>query len=56
MNKFKQLFKDHKREVKKLGITFNAPCSDEDLVDLELKLSYPLPPDLIEFYTFCNHC
>jgi len=54
MNKFKQLFKDHKRKVKKLGITFNAPCSDEDLADLESKLSYPLPPDLIEFYTFCN--
>lgn len=54
MNKFKKLFKDHKREVKKLGIAFNAPCSDEDLADLESKLSFPLPPDLIEFYTFCN--
>jgi hypothetical protein len=54
MNKVKQFFKDYKLEVKKLGITFNAPCSDEDLADLELKLSYPLPPDLIEFYTFCN--
>jgi len=54
MNKFKQLFADYKHEVKKLGITLNDPCSDEDLADLESKLSYPLPPDLIEFYTFCN--
>ncbi|MDQ0637473.1 hypothetical protein QF042_001038 [Pedobacter sp. W3I1] len=54
MNKFKQLFKDHKREVKKLGITLNDPCSDEDLADLESKLSFPLPLDLIDFYKFCN--
>lgn len=54
MNKFKQLFEDHKQAVKKLGITFNASHTDEDLADLESKLSFPLPPDLIEFYTFCN--
>jgi hypothetical protein len=54
MNKFKQLFKNKKDAVKKLGITFNDPCNDKDLTDLEQKLSYPLPPDLIEFYTFCN--
>ena len=54
MNKFKQLFKDHKQSVKKLGITLNAPCKDEDLADLESELSCPLPPDLIDFYTFCN--
>nr|WP_276903582.1 SMI1/KNR4 family protein [Pedobacter kyonggii] len=54
MNKFKQLFESKKDEVNELDITFNAPCSDEDLADLESKLSFPLPPDLIEFYTFCN--
>ncbi|WP_426326217.1 SMI1/KNR4 family protein [Pedobacter sp. R-06] len=54
MNKYKQLFESKKDEVNELGITFNAPCSGEDLTELELKLSYPLPPDLIEFYTFCN--
>ncbi|TCD22007.1 SMI1/KNR4 family protein [Pedobacter psychrodurus] len=54
MNKVKQLFKDHQLAVKQLSITFNAPCSPEDLADLEQKLNHPLPPDLIEFYTFCN--
>lgn len=54
MNKFKQLFKDYKHSVKKLGITLNDPCSDEDITDLESKLSFPLPPDLIDFYTICN--
>lgn len=54
MNKFKQLFKDHKQSVKNLGITLNAPCKDKDLADLESKLNCTLPPDLIDFYTFCN--
>ena len=54
MNKFKQLFETRKAVVKELGITFNDPCTDKDLADLEQKLSYPLPPDLIEFYKFCN--
>ncbi|MBT2564427.1 SMI1/KNR4 family protein [Pedobacter sp. ISL-68] len=54
MQTFKQLFANKKDIIKKLGITFNAPCSDEDLAGLELKLSCPLPPDLIDFYKFCN--
>jgi len=54
MNKFKQLFESKKDVVNELGITFNDPCSDEDLAELEAKLNHSLPPDLIEFYTFCN--
>lgn len=54
MNRFKQLFADHKYAAKQLGITLNDHCSDEDLANLQSKLSFPLPPDLIEFYTFCN--
>jgi len=54
MNKFKQLFESKKDEVNELGITFNPPCSDEDLADLESKLNFLLPPDLVDFYKFCN--
>ncbi|RLJ77141.1 SMI1/KNR4 family protein [Pedobacter alluvionis] len=54
MNKFKQLFKNHKYAVKQLGITLNDPCSNKDLANLESKLNLLLPPDLIDFYKFCN--
>jgi hypothetical protein len=54
INKFKQLFENRKDVVNELDITFKDPCTDKDLADLVQKLSYALPPDLIEFYTFCN--
>jgi SMI1 / KNR4 family (SUKH-1) len=54
MNKFKQLFEDNKNVIKQLGITLKEPCSEQDITDLQSKLSYPLPSDFIEFYTFCN--
>lgn len=54
MDKFKQFFGSKKDDVNKLGITFNDPCSEEDIADLQSKLSQPLPSDLIDFYTFCN--
>ncbi|MGN7988107.1 SMI1/KNR4 family protein [Pedobacter sp. 22226] len=54
MQPLKQLFENKKTVIKKLGITFNDPCREEDIADLQSKLSQPLPSDLIDFYTFCN--
>ncbi len=41
-------------QVKKLNITLNKGCTNDQLEDLEKALGYKLPEDFLKFYSFIN--
>ena len=49
-----QLFKTLEGKVKELEIELNSPATAQEIESLETAVNQKLPPELLDFYSFCN--